>query len=49
MNGMSTEADLESLRQAAMIIYDQYLSDKVLIVNFDEDTHIQDSLYDMIT
>lgn len=28
MNGMSTEADLESLRRAAMIIYDQYLSDK---------------------
>lgn len=49
MNGMSTEADLESLRRAAMIIYDQYLSDKVLIVNFYEDTHIQDSLYNMIT
>ncbi|XP_078321983.1 sorting nexin-13-like isoform X2 [Crassostrea virginica] len=28
MNGVSTEADLESLRRAAMIIYDQYLSDK---------------------
>lgn len=34
MNGMSTEADLESLRRAAMIIYDQYLSDKVSIVSY---------------
>ncbi|XP_056008392.1 sorting nexin-13-like isoform X2 [Ostrea edulis] len=28
MNGISTEVDLESLRRAAMIIHDQYLSDK---------------------
>lgn len=47
MNGMSTEADLESLRRAAMIIYDQYLSDKVLIVNYDEDAHILNSLFYM--
>ena len=33
MNGVSTEADLESLRRAAMIIYDQYLSDKVSTIS----------------
>ena len=31
MGGEATEADLESLRRAALIIHDQYLSEKVCV------------------
>ena len=31
MGGEAIEADLESLRQAALIIHDQYLSEKVCV------------------
>ena len=42
MDGVAQEADLESLRRAAMIIHDQYLSDKVKVTSLYESSISRD-------